>query len=1011
VIRRLSVMLCALAVAAGTLPSAAQAAGSGSWSLVTSSTLVDAHLLSSTGDTTSLTLENHVSLEPFDLPAAGAVLDALGFGGGYSQEVSWSNVGSGPIVSCPNVLIDLLSFCHGNSTGGWALIPDGVPTDLELSGTAGNANLLVKPTAHSVEYDSALAAVGLALSVISSNPKGVIIENLRLVASLAARIAPEAAAYAAAAGLKDYTRAGFELLSLSKRAATLIADDVTQWSIGTLADMTPFGIELKLGLAIGQIDTTMVNLAARLLIGDASSVITVTYAGGQGGHNGPPAPKSDLIAISAGGDHSCGLVSGGIAMCWGNNRYGQLGDGTTTDSSTPVAVSGLTDAATISAGGDDTCALVSGGTVECWGYNEFGQLGNGTTADSSTPAMVAGLSDATAISVGGYDTCALLSGGSVKCWGDGALVLGDGTTTSSPTPVTVSGLTNATAIAASGQHICVLLSGGTVKCWGYNVYGYLGNGSTTDSSTPVSVSGLSGAIAISGGGSSWGADTCALLLGGTVKCWGWNSDGELGNGTTTDSYTPVSVSGLSGAIAISSGGSGWGGHTCAIMPGGTVKCWGYNRGGQLGNGTTVDSPTPVGVAGLSGATAVSVGDGHTCALVSGGKVECWGDNGWGQLGNGMPSNSSHPVTVSGLTTAIAISASGGESRASDLGTVHPAQTCSLLLGGKVECWGYNRRGQLGNGTTADSFVPVAVGGLSGAVAVSPGQDHTCALMSGGTVECWGGNSSGQLGDGTTTDGLVPVPVSRLSGARAVSSGDGFTCALVSGGTVECWGYNGDGELGNGTTADSPTPVAVDGLSGATAIAAGYGEACALISGGSVACWGGNSSGQLGSGSTSDSLAPVEVAGLTGATAISIGLGHACAVVRGSVMCWGGDVHGQLGNGTTADSPTPVAVAGLSGAIAVSAGEAHTCALLSGGTVECWGYNEFGQLGNGTSADSPKPVAVSGLSGATAVSAGGEYACALLSGGTVNCWGDNESGQLGDGILPYVPTPATVLGSP
>ena len=1002
-IRRLSLTLCAMAVVAATLPGTARADGSG-WNVSTSSDLVTANLISSSADSAQLLLENHVSLEPFDIPAAGAILDALGLGGGYSQEVSWSNAGSGPIVSCPNVLIDLLSFCHGNSTGGWALIPDGVSTDLELSGTAGNANLLVKPTAHSVEYDSALAAVGLALSVISSNPKGVIIENLRLAASLAARIAPEAAAYAAAAGRKDYTRAGFELLSLSKRAATLIADDVTQWSIGTLADMTPFGIELKLGLAIGQIDTTMVNLAARLLLGDADSVITVTYAGGQGGHNGPPAPKSDLIAISAGGDHSCGLVSGGTAMCWGNNRYGQLGDGTTTDSSTPVAVSGLTDAVAISAGGDDTCALVSGGTVECWGYNEFGQLGNGTTADSSTPAMVAGLSDATAISVGGYDTCAPLSGGSVKCWGDGALVLGDGTTTSSPTPVTVSGLTNATAIAASGQHICALLSGGTVKCWGYNVYGYLGNGTTIDAPTPVSVSGLSGVIAISGGGSSWGADTCALLLGGTVKCWGWNSNGELGNGTTTDSYIPVSVSGLSGATAISSAGSGWGGHTCATLSGGAVKCWGYNAHGQLGDGTTTLSSTPVTVSGLTAAVKISAGDEYTCALLSSGSAHCWGSNASGQLGNGVPSNSSHPVTVSGVTGVVAIAASGGEWGASDYGTVHPAQTCSLLPGGKVECWGYNRYGQLGNGTTTNSLVPVAVGGLSGIVAVSPGQDHTCALTSGATVECWGGNSSGQLGDGTTTDSLNPVPVSGLSGAMAISSGDGFTCALVSGGTVKCWG-----QLGNGPTADSSTPIAVGGLSGVTAIAAGYDEACALVSGGSVKCWGGNSYGQLGNGNTSDSLTPVGVAGLTGATAVSIGFGHACAVVGGSVMCWGGNDHGQLGNGTTADSPTPVAVAGLSGAIAVSAGEAHTCALLSGGTVECWGYNEFGQLGNGTSADSPKPVAVSGLSGATALSAGGEYACALLSGGTVNCWGDNESGQLGDGILPYVPTPATVMG--
>ena len=285
--RRISPILLALVLSASLVPSAL--AASGSWTVSASADLVSAHVISSSADGAQLSLENHVSLEPFDLPAAGAVLDALGFGGGYSQEVSWSNAGTGPIVSCPNMLVDLLSFCHADSSGGWALIPEGIPTTLELSGPAGIANVLVKPTAHSVEYDTALAAIAVALSVISSNPKGVIIENLHLVASLAAKIAPEAFGYAAAAARKDYAAAGFELLSLSKRAAATIADSVTQWSIGALADLSPFALELKLGLAIGQIDTTMVNLAARLLIGDASSVITVTHGGGQGALQSPTA--------------------------------------------------------------------------------------------------------------------------------------------------------------------------------------------------------------------------------------------------------------------------------------------------------------------------------------------------------------------------------------------------------------------------------------------------------------------------------------------------------------------------------------------------------------------------------------------------------------------------------------------------------------------------------------------------------------------------------------------------
>src|SRR5208282_693602 len=212
--------------------------------------------------------------------------------------------------------------------------------------------------------------------------------------------------------------------------------------------------------------------------------------------------------------------------------------------------------------------------------------------------------------------------------------------------------------------------------------------------------------------------TCALLSNGTVECWGYNSNGQLGNGTTTNSSTAVAVSGLSGAATAIAAGQD---HTCALLSNGTVECWGYNSNGQLGNGTTTNSSTPVAVSGLSGATAIAAGELHTCVLLSGGTVECWGYNSNGQLGNGTTTDSSTPVTVSGLSgTATAIAA----------GELH---TCVLLSGGTVECWGYNSNGQLGNGTTTDSSTPVTVSGLSGAAtAIAAGELHTCALLSGGT---------------------------------------------------------------------------------------------------------------------------------------------------------------------------------------------------------------------------------------------------------------------------------------
>jgi alpha-tubulin suppressor-like RCC1 family protein len=352
---------------------------------------------------------------------------------------------------------------------------------------------------------------------------------------------------------------------------------------------------------------------------------------------------SGVTFIATGMWHTCAILASGAGDCWGYNGLGELGNGSTTDSSVPVSVSGLSGAATIAAGTDQTCAVLSGGAVKCWGYNFDGELGNGTTTDSSVPVSVSGLSGATAIAEGGDHSCALLSGGTVKCWGynvEGEL--GNGTTTSSSVPVSVSGLSGATAIAAGGYHSCALLSGGAVKCWGDNSGGDLGNGTTTSSSVPVSVSSLSGAIAIAAGGS----DTCALLSGGAVKCWGGNSSGQLGNGSTTNSSVPVSVSGLSGANAIAAADM----HTCAIVAG-AGKCWGYNYYGELGNGTTTDSSVPVSVSGLSGATAVAAGGSHTCALLAGYAVECWGLNGAGELGNGTTTNSSVPVAVVGISTS------------------------------------------------------------------------------------------------------------------------------------------------------------------------------------------------------------------------------------------------------------------------------------------------------------------------------------------------------------------------
>lgn len=310
------------------------------------------------------------------------------------------------------------------------------------------------------------------------------------------------------------------------------------------------------------------------------------------------------VAIAAGRGFGCALLSGGSVSCWGFNGAGMLGDQSALNEATPVAVFGLTNkVSAVAAGHGDACALYVGGGMACWGDNYYGEIGDGTNTNDLSAVSVLGVTGVSAMAPGVGDTnfvehtCALLANNTVQCWGDNTYgELGDGTTTSRPTAAPVQGLSGTiSAIAAGGYHTCVVLADGAVECWGGNTYGQLGNSSTTNSSTPVTVAGLAGpAMGIAAGEQH----TCALLQNGTVQCWGFNFEGQLGTGVATTGSpfgitSPGSagqVAGLSGVTQISAGAA----HTCALVgANGPVMCWGYNSSGQLGNGTSVDAYAPV----------------------------------------------------------------------------------------------------------------------------------------------------------------------------------------------------------------------------------------------------------------------------------------------------------------------------------------------------------------------------------------------------------------------------------
>lgn len=438
------------------------------------------------------------------------------------------------------------------------------------------------------------------------------------------------------AGVVGMPYEGFNLSSaLQVRGDPAYSASQVSWSV--VAGALPVGLVLNNGIISGTPTAAgeqpfSVHAAYKTKTGE--QVYTIVVKG----------VALQITSISSGLQYTCAVTAAGGVKCWGANDSGQLGDGTTVGKSTPVDVVGLTTGVTgISVGDSNACAVTAAGGVKCWGNNSYGQLGDGTTVAKSTPGNVVGLTSGVAsISVGTYQTCALTAAGSVKCWGSNyAGQLGDGTTVAKLTPGAVVGLTSGVvSISVGGGHTCALTTAGGVQCLGDNSRGQLGDGTTVNRGTPGNVDGLtSGMASISAGESH----TCALTNAGSVRCWGSSSQGQLGDGTTVDKSTQVEVIGLTAGVVSISGGRYF---SCAVATGGGAKCWGSNSTGELGDGTTAAKSTPVAVAGLaSGAASISAGANHTCAVTSAGGAKCWGQNNRGQLGDNTTVAKSTPVVV------------------------------------------------------------------------------------------------------------------------------------------------------------------------------------------------------------------------------------------------------------------------------------------------------------------------------------------------------------------------------
>lgn len=658
----------------------------------------------------------------------------------------------------------------------------------------------------------------------------------------------------------------------------------------------------------------------------------------------------------------------------------------------------------LAAGAQHTCALLADGTVACWGHDEFGQIGDGAAQRfliRARPTAVQGLSGVAEIAAGTSHTCARLRTGAVRCWGRNATgALGNGRfSAAEPTPVAVSGITNAIGIAAGGSHTCAALADGSVRCWGSDASGQLGDGLLTGNrNSAVSVSGITTARGVVAGANH----SCAWLADGSARCWGSNGAGQLGNGVAGNATRPVTVSSLTTVTALVAGAN----HTCALRALGDARCWGDNTAGQLGDGSTTSRTTPVAVAGTTLWRELAAGASHTCARDRSDAVHCWGTDSSAQLGDGFIGLRTRmtPSPVVGLGPALSVVA----------GELH---ACARLRDGGVRCWGNGLYGQLGNDAASGYRTAQAVPGVVDVAQVIARDNRTCARLRDGSARCWGQGSSGELGDGTTGTGrYAPAAVTGIANVTEIAGGSFHTCARLTDGTARCWGANTAGQIGDNTVLQRPAPTAVMSLRDASALALGQTSSCALMLDRTVRCWGANTNGRLGLG-TEDALPHPLVGGavmrLANATSLGAGLSHVCAVRGdGSVMCWGANDRGQLGDGTTASRAVATLVPALSNVTQVTGGAQHACARRGDGTVWCWGYNASAQCGLPTAAMSAAaPTQVAGIADAQEVSAGEHFTCARRGDGTVWCWGNNDVGQLGEDGVQFTasPTPLRIPG--
>jgi len=728
-------------------------------------------------------------------------------------------------------------------------------------------------------------------------------------------------------------------------------------------------------------------------------------------------------SISTGSQHVAAITSTGALFAWGYNGYGNLGDNTTVDKTSPVQIGTSSWSAVAvnmpaSALYNYTTGILSNGTLYTWGSNQYGQLADNSTVSKSSPVLLSTLADTvtgsslpswTSVSAGASGGAAITTTGALWTWGSGTYgALGDNTTTTKSTAARI-GTSSWSVVSAGNNNTKAIDITGNLYAWGLNTSGQLGDRSVTSRSSPVLVTAYNEALNVY---SSWTAVsagtnyTTAIDTTGALYGWGYNAYGQLGNNSTTNNISPVKI-GSSSWTKVAAGDL----HTMGIDINSRLYGWGYNGLGNLGDNTVTTRSSPVQIGTSSWTTvAVSNGSSFTTAINLTGNLFAWGFNSSYQLGDGTTITRSSPVTVSNVYNETTYVYSSWSAVA--VGGTHTAAITSARA---LFAWGLNNVGQLGDGTTINKFSPVQIGTDSWS-SVALGNSYTTAINTIGRLFTWGQNTSGQLGDGTTISKSSPVIIQQANTSTTISStwsevsrglNNSHTLAIrAEDSTLWAWGQNSVGNLGDGTTISKSTPIQIgsnlDTPTGyrtwSKVSAGGFGVvnamSAAIDSTGALWTWGSSASGQLGDNAGVSKSSPAKI-GTSSWSAVSVGYSNVLAIdTNGRLYAWGDNAVGQLGDGTLVAKSSPVQI-GTSSWSMVSCGDSRGAAIDINGRLFMWGNNSLGQLGDNTSAGKSSPVQI-GTSSWILISVGFSTTAAIDTTGALYTWGWNASGFMGDG---------------